>query len=208
MASTQSSFGRTGGSTEGKVPLGNYGQKVDKPTNSQIMEMCGMLKVRSSMLALGACERVKKIARHHNNDIAYSSILPELVNIVSENPDTPLAAGAISALCTIAMTPDGRQRICVMGGAPPVIKCVAASGTGGAMEARWHVLGADHPETICSIDNLAVCIIDQGRYQEAEPMYQQAVEAIRHHGLYRLLIHRLRLLVAPLITDANGQVVD
>eukprot|EP00798_Chlamydomonas_sp_ICE-L_P015437 gene15437-21524_t len=46
-----------------------------------------------------------------------------------------------------------------------------------ALDARKCVSGADHPDTIDSINNLAVCIQEQGRNQEAEPMHQQALEA-------------------------------
>eukprot|EP00798_Chlamydomonas_sp_ICE-L_P020038 gene20038-26753_t len=45
-----------------------------------------------------------------------------------------------------------------------------------ALEGRKHVLGADHPDTIRSVELLAGCISDQGRYQEAEPVYRQALE--------------------------------
>jgi Flp pilus assembly protein TadD len=39
------------------------------------------------------------------------------------------------------------------------------------------VLGADHPDTIISVNNLAVCIDRQGRSVEAEPIFRQALEA-------------------------------
>ncbi|GFR47385.1 hypothetical protein Agub_g9100 [Astrephomene gubernaculifera] len=45
-----------------------------------------------------------------------------------------------------------------------------------ALELRTKVLGAEHPDTISSISNLASCIYSQGKYSEAEPMYKQALE--------------------------------
>eukprot|EP00798_Chlamydomonas_sp_ICE-L_P004579 gene4579-14760_t len=45
-----------------------------------------------------------------------------------------------------------------------------------ALEGRKRVLGADHLDTITSLDNLASCFNDQERFQEAEALYQQAVE--------------------------------
>eukprot|EP00798_Chlamydomonas_sp_ICE-L_P027643 gene27644-7282_t len=48
------------------------------------------------------------------------------------------------------------------------------------LEARTLDLGPDHPDTLGSINNLALnlalCINDQGRFAEAEPYYHQAVE--------------------------------
>ena len=38
------------------------------------------------------------------------------------------------------------------------------------------MLGADHLDTISSLDNLAISINNQERYQEAEALYQQALE--------------------------------
>ncbi|GFR42031.1 hypothetical protein Agub_g2848 [Astrephomene gubernaculifera] len=45
-----------------------------------------------------------------------------------------------------------------------------------ALELRTKVLGAEHPDTISSINNLARCINAQGKYSEAEPMFRRALE--------------------------------
>ncbi len=39
------------------------------------------------------------------------------------------------------------------------------------LEARERVLGKEHPETLQSVNNLAVLYQDQGRYQEAGPLF-------------------------------------
>ena len=51
-----------------------------------------------------------------------------------------------------------------------------------ALEGRTRVLGPDHQDTLSNINNLAICIDDQGRRAEAEPLYRQALE-----GMARLL---------------------
>lgn len=74
------------------------------------------------MLAIGACERVKKMAKSFPSEIIDSPILSELIGIIKEGPGTPLAGAAMSALSTMALVPHGRQAICISGGAPPLIK--------------------------------------------------------------------------------------
>ena len=44
-----------------------------------------------------------------------------------------------------------------------------------AMQVRERVLGAEHPDTLTSVNNLAALYRGQGRYAEAEPLYQRAV---------------------------------
>jgi tetratricopeptide (TPR) repeat protein len=39
--------------------------------------------------------------------------------------------------------------------------------------------GAEHPDTLGSVDNLAGLYASQGRYGEAEPLYQRALEGLR-----------------------------
>jgi len=45
-----------------------------------------------------------------------------------------------------------------------------------ALEIRKEVLGADHPSTATSLNNLALLYHNQGRYKEAEPLYKRAIE--------------------------------
>ena len=40
-------------------------------------------------------------------------------------------------------------------------------------------LGADHPDTLMSMNNLAALYKIQGRYEEAEPLYLQCLEGRR-----------------------------
>ena len=46
------------------------------------------------------------------------------------------------------------------------------------MAIREAVLGGEHPDTAVSLNNLAGLYKSQGRYEEAEPLYQRAL-AIR-----------------------------
>lgn len=78
------------------------------------------------MLAIGACERVKKIARLYPRELSGSPILAELVKIISEAPGTPLGSAAMSALATLSLSPEGRQQIWMLGGTNPLIRCALA----------------------------------------------------------------------------------
>ncbi len=46
-----------------------------------------------------------------------------------------------------------------------------------AFEAQERVLGPDHPETLVSLNSLAVLYGDQERYKEAEALYRRILEA-------------------------------
>ena len=46
-----------------------------------------------------------------------------------------------------------------------------------ALADHTRVLGADHPDTITSVNNLATNLDAQGKSAEAEPMYRQACSA-------------------------------
>jgi tetratricopeptide (TPR) repeat protein len=45
-----------------------------------------------------------------------------------------------------------------------------------ALEARERVLGAEHPDTLSSVNNLACLLYRQGKYDEAEPLYRRALQ--------------------------------
>jgi len=47
-----------------------------------------------------------------------------------------------------------------------------------ALAARERVLGAEHPSTLTSVNNLAVLYESQGRHAEAEPLYQRALDGM------------------------------
>ncbi|MEW5299413.1 MAG: hypothetical protein WDW36_002431 [Sanguina aurantia] len=89
------------------------------------MEIIGCLKIPGSMLALGACDRVKRISKAHPQDIANSPIIKELLEILSENSDSALAASAMAALATVSLHPTGRQRISMEGAIPILVKLIA-----------------------------------------------------------------------------------
>jgi len=40
------------------------------------------------------------------------------------------------------------------------------------------VLGPEHPDTLYSVNNLALSYRRQGRYLDAEPLYHRSVEAL------------------------------
>ncbi len=44
------------------------------------------------------------------------------------------------------------------------------------MELRKRLLGEEHPDVASSLNNLAGLYKSQGKYTEAEPLYQQALE--------------------------------
>ena len=80
------------------------------------------LQVKTSMLALGACERIRRTARVYPTLVAASALLPELVHIILDAPESPLAGAAMSALAVVSLYPDGRQAVCMAGAAPPLIR--------------------------------------------------------------------------------------
>ena len=45
------------------------------------------------------------------------------------------------------------------------------------LEARERTLGADHPDTLVSVNNLAVCLKHMGQLKDAEVLYRRALEA-------------------------------
>ena len=49
-----------------------------------------------------------------------------------------------------------------------------------ALEAREHTLGADHPDTLLSVNNLANCLNAGGLLKDAEALFRRALEAREH----------------------------
>ena len=47
----------------------------------------------------------------------------------------------------------------------------------GALEAREATLGAEHPDTLSSVNSLGSVLSSQGKYEEAEAMHRRAIEA-------------------------------
>ena len=45
------------------------------------------------------------------------------------------------------------------------------------LDAREHTLGAWHPDTLASVNNLAGCLKDMGLHKDAEPLYRRDLEA-------------------------------
>ncbi len=50
--------------------------------------------MRNSMLAMGACERVKKIARAYPVEVANSAIMQQLLGVIKDDPASALS-GAV-----------------------------------------------------------------------------------------------------------------
>lgn len=47
------------------------------------------------------------------------------------------------------------------------------------LEIRRRVLGPEHPDTLMSINNLAVVYFDEGKYAQAEALFSQTLEIMR-----------------------------
>lgn len=45
------------------------------------------------------------------------------------------------------------------------------------LEMRKTALGADHPDTLASVNKLAGLYKSQGKYEEAEPLYVSSLES-------------------------------
>ena len=45
------------------------------------------------------------------------------------------------------------------------------------LEAREQTLGAEHPDTLTSVNSLGVCLLDMGQLKDAEPLFRKALEA-------------------------------
>lgn len=80
--------------------------------------------MRNSMLAMGACERVKKIARGYPVEVANSAIMVELIAILKDSPATNLAGSVMQALSIMALNPEGRQKVCLAGATAPLVRWV------------------------------------------------------------------------------------
>ena len=46
-----------------------------------------------------------------------------------------------------------------------------------ALEAQERTLGAEHPSTLVSVKNLALCLSEIGQLKDAEVLYRRALEA-------------------------------
>ena len=47
-----------------------------------------------------------------------------------------------------------------------------------ALEAQERTLGAEHPDTLASVNNLAVCLRAMGQLKDAEALYRRALESV------------------------------
>ena len=47
-----------------------------------------------------------------------------------------------------------------------------------ALEASERVLGAEHPDTLASVNNLAALLMSKGDYAGAQPLYERALEGL------------------------------
>ena len=72
-----------------------------------------------------------------------------------------------------------------------------------ALSISRRVLGADHPETATSQNNLAVLYRAQGRYAEAAPLYKEAVEIMERllgaeHPNTKIIFENFEVLLAEM----------
>ena len=44
-----------------------------------------------------------------------------------------------------------------------------------ALPVAERILGPEHPDTLSTINNLALLYVNQGKYEQAEPLYQRAL---------------------------------
>ncbi|KAG2499900.1 hypothetical protein HYH03_002188 [Edaphochlamys debaryana] len=101
--------------------------KAERPDERVVTEIVGCLKMKGSMLAMGACERVKKIARVYPVEIANSAIMQELIAILKDNAATALAGSVMQALSIMALNPEGRQKVCLAGAGAPLIRFIRSA---------------------------------------------------------------------------------
>lgn len=79
-------------------------------------------QLKRSMLTVGACERVRKLCKVHPNDCLHDAILGALIELLVDAPASPVAGAAMEALSMLALTPEGRQKVCLSGGAIPLLR--------------------------------------------------------------------------------------
>ncbi|KAJ9508624.1 hypothetical protein QJQ45_027906 [Haematococcus lacustris] len=172
---------------------------LEKPDKNTILEIVGLLKVKTSMLALGACERIKKLAKAHPLDIINSPILPELIHIVEEGPGTPLASAAMGAMATMALVPEGRQRIVMLGGAEPLIKLIS----------RCDTARPNTGKAVQLVMNLAADSSNRRTIREAGGV-EALVALMRVAPLEAIMEHCMGALHNVMLTDskAKGRAVE
>ncbi|KAL6748166.1 hypothetical protein V8C86DRAFT_2885561 [Haematococcus lacustris] len=172
---------------------------LEKPDKNTILEIVGLLKVKTSMLALGACERIKKLAKAHPIDIINSPILPELIHIVEEGPGTPLASAAMGAMATMALVPESRQRIVMLGGAEPLIKLIS----------RCDTARPNTGKAVQLVMNLAADSSNRRTIREAGGV-EALVALMRVAPLEAIMEHCMGALHNVMLTDskAKGRAVE
>jgi tetratricopeptide (TPR) repeat protein len=74
-------------------------------------------------------------------------------------------------------------------------------------------LGADHPDTATSLNNLAGLYESQGRYSEAEPLYARAVEILlqtlgQNHPNTQTTINNFQGCVQQAIVAGQGDLLS
>jgi tetratricopeptide (TPR) repeat protein len=79
-----------------------------------------------------------------------------------------------------------------------------------ALERRERTLGREHPDTLRSVNNLAINYLDQGRYSEAEPLLRRALESNertlgREHPVTLLSVNNLAVVYQSQGRDAEAE---
>jgi hypothetical protein len=147
------------------------------------------------MLALGACDRVRKIAREWPRDLAESPVLTELIITVKDDPLSQLSGSCMAALSTISLHPDGRQIIFINGASQPLINLVKQG-------------QLDHPNTdkaISLLMNLAADSVSRKQMRE-EGLVEVLVKIINTCPFEgHIMEHCLGTLHNVMLTDSRAK---
>ena len=161
--------------------------------NSTSCHAC-LMQVKTSMLAMGAVERVKRIAREWPKEMAESIVLPELILTIKEEPHSLLSGACMSALSTISLNPDGRQMIFVKGASPPLITLIKLGDLA-------------HPNTdkaISLLMNLAADGVSRKQMRE-EGLVEALVALINTAPFDSVMEHCLGTLHNVMLTDSRAK---
>ncbi|KAG1654777.1 hypothetical protein FOA52_007437 [Chlamydomonas sp. UWO 241] len=99
--------------------------RVERPDSITLGEINNMLKVKTNMIALGACERVTRMARFYVPEICENQgVVAALVALFAAGEPGGLTAGSLTAMAALAAHPEGRQAAAQAGAIPPAIAIV------------------------------------------------------------------------------------
>ena len=119
--------------------------------------------------------------RSQGNVGALNSQVEQLSNDGKYPQATPIAeqALALASACSDRTTPRRFRSVKNLGDVYYITRPQRRGGAPfkRALEARERVLGSEHPDTLVSVNDLAVLYQTEKRYAEAEPLFKRALEA-------------------------------